>query len=309
MYPIKAIRRDWYLDHGRKFSDRKLKVRRKQIPLVPAFCITGRSSQGKTMPAVMVDFNIPKHTDPTFGTVVASRVRSREDILILMPFDFKLYNRGTPEGPSLLFQKLRGEISNEDIKKHADAKMPSAQCKQCEQKRVLRQFSDKEWQNAAKGLGAICLTCEKNMTTPNTAPISRASGSAGPMRQCGDCKAEKAEACFPLAPTCTTCIANKKEFDCAACKEVKKRNEFSPITLSLAASRPARAARRRSRTSTIQEDGASAEAATLRTQWLSYPSTFKWTNTGRRDGGQGPELEARATFYRMFAVLGRDAGT
>ena len=25
------------------------------------------------------------------------------------------------------------------------------------------------------------------------------------------------------------------------------------------------------------------------------------TNTGRRDGGQGPELEARATFYRMFA--------
>ena len=25
------------------------------------------------------------------------------------------------------------------------------------------------------------------------------------------------------------------------------------------------------------------------------------TNTGRRDGGQGPELEVRATFYRMFA--------
>ena len=26
------------------------------------------------------------------------------------------------------------------------------------------------------------------------------------------------------------------------------------------------------------------------------------TNTGRRDGGQGPELEVRATFYRMFAL-------
>ena len=25
------------------------------------------------------------------------------------------------------------------------------------------------------------------------------------------------------------------------------------------------------------------------------------TNTGRRDGGQGPELEVRATFYRVFA--------
>ena len=33
-----------------------------------------------------------------------------------------------------------------------------------------------------------------------------------------------------------------------------------------------------------------ASTFALRTQWLSYPSTFKWTNTGRRDGGQRPEL-------------------
>ena len=68
------------------FPSRKkpvLKIARTQLPLAPAYAITAHGSQGKTLPAALVDFNVDKRTDVTFGTVAASRVRSREDVLIL----------------------------------------------------------------------------------------------------------------------------------------------------------------------------------------------------------------------------------
>ena len=47
---------------------------------------------------------------PTIGTVAATRVRSREDVLIMRPFPLFLYTRGlASEGPDLLLKKLRGE--------------------------------------------------------------------------------------------------------------------------------------------------------------------------------------------------------
>ena len=60
-----------------------LKIARTQLPLAPAYAITAHGSQGKTLPAALVDFNVDRRTDATFGTVAASRVRSREDVLIL----------------------------------------------------------------------------------------------------------------------------------------------------------------------------------------------------------------------------------
>ncbi|CAJ1327813.1 unnamed protein product, partial [Effrenium voratum] len=81
LYPVYPVRKVWKLDAKRKKP--VLKIARTQLPLAPAYAITAHGSQGKTLPAALVDFNVDKRTDVTFGTVAASRVRSREDILIL----------------------------------------------------------------------------------------------------------------------------------------------------------------------------------------------------------------------------------
>ena len=81
LYPVYPARKVWKLDARRKKP--VLKIARTQLPLAPAYAITAHGSQGKTLPAALVDFNVDKRTDVTFGTVAASRVRSREDVLIL----------------------------------------------------------------------------------------------------------------------------------------------------------------------------------------------------------------------------------
>ena len=83
LYPVYPARKVWKLDAKRKKP--VLKIARTQLPLAPAYAITAHGSQGKTLPAALVDFNVDKRTDVTFGTVAASRVRSREDVLILAP--------------------------------------------------------------------------------------------------------------------------------------------------------------------------------------------------------------------------------
>ena len=113
LYPVYPARKVWKLDAKRKKP--VLKIARTQLPLAPAYAITAHGSQGKTLPAALVDFNVDKRTDVTFGTVAASRVRSREDVLILRrrtiereregrdckgcpgrPFERWLYTRGAP---------------------------------------------------------------------------------------------------------------------------------------------------------------------------------------------------------------------
>ena len=105
--PIRPRKEDWYLDGKRKHS--VLKIKRRQIPLTPAFAITAHASQGKTKRAIFLDLNVDKRVDTTIGAVGASRARSRNDCLILRPFPLWLFQCGVPDGPKLLLQKLRGE--------------------------------------------------------------------------------------------------------------------------------------------------------------------------------------------------------
>ena len=78
VYPIRPVTEDWYLD-GRR-SPSVLKIKRRQVPLSPAYAMTAHASQGKTLAAVLLDLNVDKKVDTTFGTVAASRVRCREDL-------------------------------------------------------------------------------------------------------------------------------------------------------------------------------------------------------------------------------------
>ncbi|CAE7259812.1 pfh1 [Symbiodinium natans] len=156
LYPIEPVKRTWKLDKGRK--NPVLAVSRTQLPLVPAFAITAHSSQGKTLSAVLLDFNIHRRTHVSYGTVVASRVRSREDVLILRAFPAWLYQRGPPEGVAKLLQRLRGEL-NLDV--FREATWPSAPCEACRRAKPLNLFADAQWQRARANRPATCLACEK----------------------------------------------------------------------------------------------------------------------------------------------------
>ena len=96
VYPIEPVTRTWFLDRNKPKP--VLKVVRRQLPLCPAFAITAHFSQGKTMEAAILDLMIDKITDVSYGTVATSRVRSRDDVLILRPFPLWLHQRGSQNG-------------------------------------------------------------------------------------------------------------------------------------------------------------------------------------------------------------------
>ena len=57
VYPIVPVRRDWFLDKGRLHP--QLKIRRRQLPLTPAFAMTAHAAQGQTFSkGAIVDLNI-----------------------------------------------------------------------------------------------------------------------------------------------------------------------------------------------------------------------------------------------------------
>ena len=90
VYPIVPMTRSWYLDKGRKA--RTLRASRTQLPLTPAYSMTAHSSQGKTLRAVLLGLHVDKRGDPTIGTVATTRVRSREDVLIMRPSPNSSFN-------------------------------------------------------------------------------------------------------------------------------------------------------------------------------------------------------------------------
>ena len=68
-----------------------LSVKRRALPLVPAYCITTHKSQGQTLDKVVVDLKLPNETDDIAAIYVPlSRVKRLSDLIILRPFDYKV---------------------------------------------------------------------------------------------------------------------------------------------------------------------------------------------------------------------------
>ncbi|CAJ1352829.1 unnamed protein product, partial [Effrenium voratum] len=208
LYPVYPARKVWKLDAKRKKP--VLKIARTQLPLAPACAITAHGSQGKTLPAVLVDFNVDRRTD----TVAASRVRSREDVLILRrrtiereregrdckgcpgrPFERWLYTRGAPESPALLLKQLRGEEVDWDA--FLEAKAPSVACEKCKEAKTLDYFSDRQWERVRSNRSAICLACAPGKAAQKT--LKRKLPSDLARLDCRGCKFRKLEHAFPRA--------------------------------------------------------------------------------------------------------------
>ena len=250
LYPVYPARKVWKLDAKRKKP--VLKIARTQLPLAPAYAITAHGSQGKTLPAALVDFNVDRRTDVTFGTVAASRVRSREDVLILRrrtiereregrdckacpgrPFERWLYTRGAPEGPALLLKQLRGEEVDWDA--FREAKAPSAACDKCKEAKTLDYFSDRQWERVRSNRSAICLACAPGKAGQKTLKRKLPSGLA--RLDCRGCKFRKLEHAFPRAQLqqddseakrrCLKCLKEVESLSCSTCLSEKPISEFS----------------------------------------------------------------------------------
>ena len=193
-----------------------------------------------------------RRTDVTFGTVAASRVRSREDVLILRrrtiereregrdckacpgrPFERWLYTRGAPEGPALLLKQLRGEEVDWDA--FREAKAPSAACEKCKQAKTLDYFSDRQWERVRSNRSAICLACAPGKAGQKTLKRKLPSGLA--RLDCRGCKFRKLEHAFPRAQLqqddseakrrCLKCLKEVESLSCSTCLSEKPISEFS----------------------------------------------------------------------------------
>ena len=68
-----------------------LSVKRRALPLVPAYCITTHKSQGQTLAKVVIDLKLPNETDDIAAVYVPlSRVKRLTDLVILRHFDYKV---------------------------------------------------------------------------------------------------------------------------------------------------------------------------------------------------------------------------
>ena len=68
-----------------------LSVKRRALPLAPAYCITTHKSQGQTLNKVVVDLKLPNDMDDIAAIYVPlSRVKRLVDLVIIRHFDYKV---------------------------------------------------------------------------------------------------------------------------------------------------------------------------------------------------------------------------
>ncbi len=84
IYPIVPRQRGWFLDKGRTFP--VLEIKRRQLPLIPAFSLTAHAAQGQTLKAAIVDLLPGIGSNPLTSYVAFTRVQRRSDVLICRPF-------------------------------------------------------------------------------------------------------------------------------------------------------------------------------------------------------------------------------
>ena len=192
--------------------------------------------------AVLLDLNVDSRTHAAYGTVVASRVRSREDLLILRPFPLWLFQRGAAEGPGLLLRKLRGDHIDWDALH--EARWPRAPCQMCKELKSWDLFAHTQWELIRSNRDAKCLKCQRaeNPKGPVKRGINEKAAWAKSV-PCTLCQVTKVEEAFPraqLAQTdaknkrqCSACRLGLTELTCVACGQKKHWSRFSPCTRTL----------------------------------------------------------------------------
>ena len=238
IYPVVPTTTDWYLDGGRKMKT--LKVNRRQLPLIPAYAMTAHASEGKTLPAVLLDLQVDKRVDPTIGTVATTRVRSRDDVLILRPFPKWLFQRGlTKQGPDLLLRKLRGEAI--DWAAVREATRPCATCKECQQIVPMDTYAFEQWELIRANRSGMRRRCKDGVVPKRRRKVE---GDGLEQHECFGCNTLKIAEAFPRAQLaqedantlrhCLKCCqAQRAQMQCLRCLDIKASPEFEPEMITM----------------------------------------------------------------------------
>ena len=108
VYPIVPVKRDWFLDKGRLHP--VLRIKRRQLPLTPAFAMTAHAAQGQTFSkGAIVDLKLGGNSTAMSSYVALTRVERRSDLLIYRPFSAHPFQQGQRPGMDLLLKVWRGE--------------------------------------------------------------------------------------------------------------------------------------------------------------------------------------------------------
>ena len=217
LYPIAPRQSAWFLDKGRKHP--VLKIKRKQLPLAPAFAMTAHAAQGQTCKkGCIVDLSIGKGSNPIGSYVSMTRVTKREDLLIYRPFRRKPFAAGQKDGPCLLLKHLRGEkIDWEAVENRYT---PKRRCRGCNSVVFKDQYASAQWNRKDEiSFCADCVATKHNQGTPF---------------RCNTCERWKTAECFlrsNLAAQCLhkrVCLNCVEQRQCIKCKEWLDETSFSP---------------------------------------------------------------------------------
>ena len=77
--------------NSKQVNKSMLSIKRRALPMIPAYCITTHKSQGQTLGKVVIDLKLPNETDDIAAVYVPlSRVKRLADLVILRHFDYKV---------------------------------------------------------------------------------------------------------------------------------------------------------------------------------------------------------------------------
>ena len=216
-------------------TSNSVKLLKVSLELSPAYAMTAHSSQGKTLVAVLLDLHVDKRVDPTIGTVAATRVRSRYDVLILRPVPSWLYQRKPSDGPQLLLQQLCGaNIDWPAYRSYRESRKPSATCSRCEQVLQVDSFTHEHWEHVRANMPAMCTACKNGHE-----PKHKRKLHADILEKilCIGCDRDKIADAFPRAQLvqaraetqcqCLKCLqAQRTEMQCRRCSQSKDAPEL-----------------------------------------------------------------------------------
>ena len=180
--------------------------------------------------------------DPTIGTVATTRVRSREDVLILRPFPKWLFQRGlAKQGPDLLLRKLRGEAI--DWAAVREATRPCATCRECQQVLPMDAYAFEQWELVRANKSGMCRRCKDGVVPKRRRKVD---GDGLEKHECLGCNTLKIAEAFPRAQLgqkdadtlrkCLKCLqVQRAEMQCCRCLETKEQPAFAPEMVTMPA--------------------------------------------------------------------------
>ena len=144
IYCITPATKPWKLKLSKK---NVVHISRRQLPIAPDYARTAYSMQGFNLRSCKIDLNLGG-MDPVTGYVAATRFKRADDVIILQPFDIKIFQKGAPDQPQLLMRHLAGEdISDGLAALHKKIKEQTAAQKQQKKQRANQNRSATQKRN------------------------------------------------------------------------------------------------------------------------------------------------------------------